>query len=190
MAAAFAQAVDGLTLPLGLLHEFTTRNDFAEFYSSSFPVFALGTQVSESDLNQTANTANEQACTELGFQDVELKEMGYAAAVPQLWRLHWRAPLDVVQWYHEAFDKAGNTGTGNIVDPQWYPLGFLGITSPDWKRSGAVLVFYDALPGQSDSQDVTVKAYRVDPIKVGATLISLRQGDDDYDNVKRWSALN
>jgi hypothetical protein len=145
MAAAFVRAVDGLTVPQGSLKEFTSRKIFAEFYSSSFPVFALESHMSESDLHQVVNMANKQASTEFGFEDADLEEMGYAAAIPQSWRLHERAPLDVVRWYHEAFDKAGTTGS--TVYPQWFPLGFLGITSSDWKRTGLVLVFYDALPG-------------------------------------------
>ncbi|KAF1845701.1 uncharacterized protein K460DRAFT_386137 [Cucurbitaria berberidis CBS 394.84] len=161
MAAAFVQTVDGVALPPGSLQEYTSRNSFPEIYSSSFPVFALASQVSESDLRQATDTINEQAWMELSFDDAELVEMGYAAAL---------RPTRV-RWYHEELNKGGTSGTD---DPQWYPLKFLDIASPDWKNTGAVLVFYAALHEQSNNENVTVKAHRVDPEKIGPTLISLR----------------
>jgi hypothetical protein len=187
MAAAFVKIVDGLTVPPGPLQQFTSRRDFAEFPSSSVPIFALEAQVSELDLKQAADKANEQACAELCFDDAELAEMGYAAAVPQPWQLHERALKDVVRWYHEDFNKSGPSSTDNV---QWYPLAFPGIDSADWRATGAVLVFYDARSRQSDNEDVVVKAYRVDSNQIGPTLISLRQGHDDHENVKRWSAMS
>jgi hypothetical protein len=183
MAAAFIQATVGLTVPPGPLQQFTSRRDFAEFYSSSFPIFALGSEISKLDLKEAADEINDQACTELGFDIAELAEMGYAAAVPQAWQLHERAPPEAVRWYHEEFKKIGTSTTD---DPQWYPLGFLGIASKDWKKTGVVLVFYDAGPG---SKDITVKAFEVNPNQIGPVLISFRQGDDDYDNVERHSKL-
>jgi hypothetical protein len=187
MDAAFIRAVNDRSVPLGSLQDFTTQNTFAEFYSSSFPVFAIGNQVSELDITKVIDTANEQACIELGFEDAELKEMGYAAAIPHPWRLSEEDPLDVVRWYQDAFDKIGSTG--DVANPQWYPLGFLGITSPNWRVEGVVLTFYNALSGQSGYQRVSVKAFRLDAEKIGLTLISLRQGDDDYESVKKHSAM-
>jgi hypothetical protein len=186
MTATFVQTVNGMTVLPGPLQRFTSRREFAEFYSSSFPVFALGTDVSRTDLREVTNQANEQARAELSFEEAELAEMGYAAAVPQAWQLYERAPQDAVRWYRNEFNKAGDSYTD---DPQWYPLGFLGITSPDWKQTGIVLIFYDAWPEHPDNENVTVKAFVVDPKKIGITLIDLRQGDDDYENVKKWSAM-
>jgi hypothetical protein len=183
MATAFIEAIEGLTVSPRPLEKFTSRNDFAEFHSSSFPLFALEPGVSESDLKAAADMINKQAATELGFGEKELAEMGYAASVPQPWQLHEKAPPDAVRWYHDKFDKEGSSETD---DPQWYPLGFLGIASKDWRETGVVVVFYDAQPG---SEDVPIKAYRADPQKIGSIAIDLRQGDDDYDNVKRHSAM-
>jgi hypothetical protein len=187
MAATFVHTVNGMAVVPGPLKRFTSRRDFAEFYSSSLPVFALGPDVPRTDLGEVANHANEQARAELGFEDVELAEMGYAAAVPQAWQLYERSPQDAVRWYHNEFNKDGDSYTD---DPQWYPLGFLGITSSNWKQTGIVLIFYDAWPGQPDNENVTVKANVVDPEKIGSTMISLRQGDDDYENVKKDSAMS
>jgi hypothetical protein len=183
MASTFIQGIKGLAMPPGPLEKFTSRNDFAEFYSSSFPLFALGSEVSESELKEAANTINKQAATELGFDDTELAEMGYAACVPQPWQLYEKTPRDAVRWYHEQFDK---DGTSETEDPQWYPLGFLGIASNDWERTGIVIVYYDAQPG---SEQVPVKAFKADSAKVGSAIISLRQGDDDYDNVMTHTAM-
>jgi hypothetical protein len=187
MDAAFVRAVNNRSVPLGSLQDFTTQNNFAEFYSSSFPVFAIGNNVSELEVTKAVDTVNEQACIDLGFEDAELKEMGYAAAIPHPWRLPEEEPLDAVRWYQDDFDKMGSTGV--IAYPQWYPLGFLGILSPDWRVKGVVLVFYDAVSGQSGNQEVSVKACRLDPEKIGLTLTSLRQGDDDYENIKKHSAI-
>jgi hypothetical protein len=131
MATTFIQEIKGLAMPPGPLGKFPSRKDFAEFYSSSFPLFALGSEVSESDLKEAANTINEQAATELGFDDAEFAEMGYAACVPKTWQLYKKAPSDAVRWYHEQFDK---DGTSETDDPQWYPLGFMGIASKDWRK--------------------------------------------------------
>ncbi|CAE7195323.1 hypothetical protein CFE70_007564 [Pyrenophora teres f. teres 0-1] len=185
MAAAFVKALSGLTVAPEPLQQFTSQNTFAEFYSSSFPVFALGSEVSESDLQQAAKVVNEQAQAELGYEDEELAEMGYAAVVPEPWQLHGRRAPDAARWYHEEFNK---DGTRSVNDPQWYPLGFLAIASSDWRDTGAVLLFYDAQHQHPKDEPVTVKAFVVDPEKIGPTIISLRQGDDDYENVKRNSA--
>jgi hypothetical protein len=186
-AAAFVSAVNNLAVPLGLLQDFTTQSSFAEFYTSSFPVFAIGHQVPQSDVNKVVDIANEQACTELSFEAAELKDMGYAAAIPRPWRLPKEDSLDAVGWYQNAFDKIGSTG--DTANPQWYPLGFLGITSPDWRIKGVVLVFYDALYGQSSNQEVSVNAHRLNPQLIGPTVICLRQGDNDYENIKKRSAI-
>jgi hypothetical protein len=185
MAAAFVEALNGLTVAPEPLQQFTSQNTFAEFYSSSFPVFALGSEMSESDLQQAAKVVNEQAQADLGFEDSELAEMGFAAVVPEPWQLHERSAPDAVRWYHEEFNKDGSRP---VNDPQWYPLGFLGIVSRGWRKTGAVLVFYDALPHHPKDEPVAVKAFVVDPEKIGPAVISLRQGDDDYENVKRYSA--
>jgi hypothetical protein len=186
MNSACVRTVNGLSLPLGPLQEFTSRNDFPEFFASSFPVFALDSHMSELDLEQVAGIANEQARVELGFDQAELREMGYVAAVPQSWQLYERGPPDAVRWYQDEFDKLASSST---TEPQWYPLGFLGITSPDWKNKGVVLVYYDALYGQACDDRVPVKAFVVDPGKIGSTLIGLRQGDTDYESIKEYSVF-
>jgi hypothetical protein len=185
MAAAFVEALNGLTVAPEPLQQFTSQNTFAEFYSSSFPVFALGSKVSKSDLQQAAKVVNEQAQAELGFEDSELAEMGYAAVVPESWQLHKRSAPDVARWYHEGFNKDGSR---TVNDPQWYPLGYLGIASSDWGKTGAVLVFYDARHQHPKDEPVAVKAFVVDPENIGPAVISLRQGDDDHENLKRNSA--
>ncbi|KAJ4347490.1 hypothetical protein N0V95_005411 [Ascochyta clinopodiicola] len=186
MAAAFVKALNGLNLAPEPLQQFTSQDTFAEFFSSSFPVFALGSEVSKSDLQQAAKVVNQQARTELGFEDLELAEMGYAAAVPEPWRLHERSAPDAARWYHKEFNK---DGSGNVSNPQWYPLGFLGIVSGNWRKTGAVLVFYDARHQHPENEPVPVKAFVVDPEKIGPTVISLRQGDDDYENIKQNDAI-
>lgn len=186
METVFVRIIDGLSVPLGLLHKFTSQNDFPKFFASSFPVFALDYRVSELDLRQVADLANEQARAELGFAEEELIEIGYAAAIPQPWQLCEKLPPDAMPWYHEQFNKFASSTSR---DPKWYPLGFLGIASLDWKKKVVVLVFYDALHNQTCDSDVPVRAFIVDPSQIGPTLISLRQGDDDYENTKKHSVI-
>lgn len=52
-----------------------------------------------------------------------------------------------------------------------------------------MLVYFDAQAGQQDDEDVVVTAYTIDHEKIGASLVSLRQGDDDIDNVRKGSCL-
>jgi hypothetical protein len=189
MAAAYVQALDGFTVRPEPLQPYTSQPSFAEFYHSSFPVFALSSQVSESDLQQAARVINNQAQESLGFSEEELAEMGYPAAVPDPWQLHEPSPREAAQWYHTDFDKRGSTGR-TIEEPQWYPLGFIGIMSDDWKKNGVVLVFYDALSDHPKDDPVPVVAFVVDPKEIGSCLISLRQGDDDIDNRKRHDAMH
>ncbi|PWO20054.1 L-alanine-DL-glutamate epimerase [Pyrenophora tritici-repentis] len=116
MAAAFVEALNGLKVAPKPLQQFTSQNTFAEFYSSSFPVFALGSGVSNSDLQQATRVINQQAEADLGYEESELAEMGYAAAVPEPWQLHERSAPDAARWYHEEFNKDGPRSAN---DPQW-----------------------------------------------------------------------
>jgi hypothetical protein len=142
MAFVFVKTVDGLSLQLGPLQKSIRRSNFPEFFESSFPVFALEPRVSESDLKQVADTVNKQAQAELGFEEADMQEMGYVATISHPWQLCERAPIDVVRWYHGEFDQSSSSRTG---EPQWYPLGLLGIPLSDWKNAGVMLVFHDAL---------------------------------------------
>lgn len=185
MAADFVEALNGMTVAPEPLQPYSSQNTFPEFYSSSFPVFALGSQVSASDLQEAATVVNEQAQAELGFEESELAEMGYAASVPEPWQLE-KSAADAACWYHEEFKK---NGSRTVDNPQWYPLGFLGVLSNEWRKTGIVLVFYDVRHQHPEDEQVAVKAFVVDPEKIGSTAISLRQGDDDYENVKQNAAL-
>jgi hypothetical protein len=175
MATDFVDALDGLTVTAEGLQQFTFQNTFPEFYSSSFAIFALGPEVSKSDLEEAAKAINEQAQAELGFDDSELAEMGYAAAVSDLCQLHQGSAPDVARYYCERFDKAGSR-TVNIV-------------SADWRKQGVVLVFYDARHRQPQAEPIAVRAFMVDSQKTGQAVISLRQGDDGYENVKKSSVM-
>lgn len=186
MAAAFDEALNHLTVVPEPLQRFTSQNTFAELYSSSFPVFALRSEVSKSDLQQAVKVVNEQAHAELGIGDSDLAEISYAAVVPEPWQLHERSASDAARWYH---DESNKDGCRTVNDPQWYPLGFLGIVSSDWRKTGAVLVFYDASHRHPKEEQVAVKAFVVDLEKIGPAVISLRQGDNDFGDVKRNSAM-
>ena len=50
-------------------------------------------------------------------------------------------------------------------------------------------MFYDARHRHPEDEPVAVKAYVVDPAKVGQAVISLHQGDDDHENVKKVSEM-
>jgi hypothetical protein len=54
------------------------------------------------------------------------------------------------------------------------------------EEDGIVVVYYDAQPG---SGQVPVKAFKADSAKVGPAIISLRHGDDDYDNLMTHTAM-
>jgi hypothetical protein len=73
------------------------------------------------------DTANQQACVYLGFNDAELEETGYLAAITETCQLQDMTPLKAMQWHHDRFSKGG-TSSGS--DPQWYLIGFLGVVSP------------------------------------------------------------
>lgn len=187
MAESFVKALQDVSVASKPLQPYTTRGSFAEFYYSSFPVFALGPQVSKDDLQQAAKVFNNQAMEELGFSEEELAEMAYAAAVPDPWQLHDRTAPDAAQWYLDSFDERG---CGTLEgEPQWYPLGFLGICSSDWKETGVVLVFYDARSSHPEEEPVPIVAYIMRPEDVGWVLIALRQGDDYIYNVKTHSEM-
>lgn len=115
--------------------------------------------------------------------------MGHPTAVSDPWQLHEPSPREAALWCRADFDKRGSTGS-TIDEPQWYPLGFIGIMSDEWKENGVVLVFYDALADNSEDSSVPVVAFVVDPKEIGSCLISLRQGDDDIDNVKGHDAMH
>ncbi|KAG9197644.1 hypothetical protein G6514_001168 [Epicoccum nigrum] len=187
MAATYVKSLDGFTVQPEPLQPYTSQPSFAEFYSSSFPVFALSSQVSEYDLQQAAKVINDQARESLGFSDEELEEMGYPAAVSDPWQLHEPSPREAALWYLTNFDKRGSS---TFEEPQWYPLGFIGIMFINWKETGVVLVFYDALAENSKHSLVSVVAFVVDPNKIGSSLISLRQGDDDIDNRRRFEEMH
>lgn len=105
---------------------------------------------------------------------------------------------EVAQWYLESFDKGFvdemEDGSKGDEDPKFYPLAFIGVDNADWneKGVGVVLVYFDVLgQGSGDSKEgVMVKACRLDAEKMGAAVVSLRQGDDDIDNVKRHCAVD
>ena len=61
MAAAYVKALDGFTVRPEPLQPYTSQLSFAEFCHSTFPGFALSSQISESDLQQAAKVINEQA---------------------------------------------------------------------------------------------------------------------------------
>jgi len=187
MANAFVQSIDSMSIPLGHLQKYTSSNSFAEFYSSTFPIFALSPEVSKTDLLQVAGKANEQAQQELGFSCAELADMGLAAGIPDHWELRKQSPPEAVRWYHDAFDCDGDSEND---EPQWYPLGFIGVLGLDWRERGVVLVYLDAQQGQTREEEITVNAYRLHAGQIGPTIVSLRQGDDDYENVKKASVID
>lgn len=120
--AAYVQAVNCLTVTSGPLPQYASQTTFAEYYSSSFPVFALGAQVSGFDLQEVAEAVNKQAQAELRVEDSELAELAYVVAIPTRWQLYEKSTPDAIQWYREEFNKHG---TGDTDNPQWYALASL-----------------------------------------------------------------
>lgn len=114
MAADFTRAIDKTSVSPGPLQKLTSRNAFPEFYSSSFPIFALTADVSKKDIHEDVDTINEQARSELGFDKAEMAEMGHVVAIPEEWQQHQRNPTDLVRWYHEELDKVG---LGSVDEP-------------------------------------------------------------------------
>lgn len=105
---AFVQAVYGLNVTLNPLQQFNSQNTFADFSSSSASCFALGSQSCEPDLQHAAEIINDQARTELVFEDSESAEMGHPAAVSKLWQLYKKTALHAVQWCFEEFGSVGD----------------------------------------------------------------------------------
>jgi hypothetical protein len=97
MAANFVETLNSLAAVSAPLRQFTSQNTFPEFYPSSVLIFAFEGAVSESGLHEAANTVNEQAQAELGFDDAELSELSYAAGVPEISQLHARSAPDTSQ---------------------------------------------------------------------------------------------
>jgi hypothetical protein len=54
---------------------------------------------------------------------------------------------------------------------------------------GVVFAFLDARHRHPKNEPVAVKVYMVDPEKVGQAVIRLRQGGDDYENLKKISEM-
>ncbi|KAF3000086.1 hypothetical protein E8E13_002599 [Curvularia kusanoi] len=160
MAANFITAVNNLRVALKLTKQYRE----GDYDHAAIPVFALGLQVSESDLQQAAKLFNDQAQTELCFKDAEMIEGGYFAAVPMSWNLHEQSAPDA------------------------FPYGFVGIASTDWEETGAVLVFYkfkDDNGHPIKDQPIPVVAFVIAAEDVGGVLIDLRQVESHIDDVKK-----
>jgi hypothetical protein len=180
----FVRALDNFKVSLDPIEQYN-NGDYAV---SSFPIFALSSQVSKSDLQQAAKVFNNQAKAEVGMSEEEFTEMGYAAAVPEHWQLHKKTALDeqtaldAAHWYLENFDKSGS-GTAEM--PQWFPFGFLEIMSNNWMETGVVSVFYNFHSDEPlEDKSVPVVAFVANPEQVGEMLIALRQCDEFIDGVK------
>lgn len=180
MAADFVKAVDNLTISADAIKQYN-NGDYAH---AAFPIFALSSQVTESDLQQAAKVFNDQAQAFIALDEEEFAEMGFAAAIPQPWHLHEKSASDAIQWHLEKFDKRGS---GTVDQPQWFPHGFLGIMSTDWKETGVVLAFYNFWyhDGQlPEDKPIPVVAFVLAPQDVGSVLISLRQTEQHINDVK------
>jgi hypothetical protein len=184
LEADFVRALGNFTVALDPIEQYN-RGDYA---FSSFPVFALSSQVSESDLQQAAKVFNDQARYQIGMNEEEYTEMGHAATVPESWDLHLRgqSERDAAHWHLENFDKRGS---GTVEIPQWFPHGFLAIVSKDWKETGVVLVFYNTgvywdPEEPREDKSIPVVSFVMNPKEVGAILITLRQTDDWIENVE------
>lgn len=185
LEADFVRALDNFTLALDPIEQYNN----GDYGVSSFPVFALSSQISKSDLQQAAKVFNDQARAEIGMSEEEFTEMGHAATVPEPWNLHLhgQSARDAAHWYLENFDKCGS---GTVEDPQWFPHGFLAIVSKDWKETGVVLVFYDYdLTKLREDKSIPVVSFMMNPKDVGQILITLRQTDNFIKNVERAYAM-
>ena len=185
LEADFVRALDNFTVALDPIAQY----DNGDYGISSFPVFALSSQVSNSNLQQAAKVFNDQARAEIGMSEEEFTDMGHAAAVTESWdlHLHGQSARDAAHWYLENFDKRGS---GTVEDPQWFPHGFLAIVSKDWKETGVVLVFYDYdLEKIREDKSFPVVSFVMNPKDVGEVLITLRQTDDFIKNVERAYAM-
>lgn len=129
---------------------------------------------------------NRQAQTELGLTASELAEMGSAALVPARWQICTKTPQEVARWYQENFSQLVS---GSAEGPEWYPLGFIALIFNGWRETGFILVYLDAWPQHPENAPVPVKAFVVDGEKIRSAVIILRQGDDDYENVKRYNQI-
>lgn len=178
MSSNFISAVQGLQVSAAPVQSFLDDNTFPDFASSSLALFGLGPEITHQVLEEVATELNKQACTSLGFEPDEFEEMGLAVMTPDTWSLGDQSPKQSIEWFLEHFPKDEKT-YNNL--PKWYPVGFIGIAEANWRDAGAVLVQYDV-----NKDDMTVKAMLLDPSKGGEALISLRQGDDDFDNIKKF----
>ncbi|PHH90545.1 hypothetical protein CDD83_3350 [Cordyceps sp. RAO-2017] len=179
MSSNFISAVRGQHVSAAPVQSFLDDNSFPDFTSSSLALFSLGPDVGRQVLAEVATELNKQACAELGFEPDEFEELGLAAQIhPDSWSLGDQSPERAVQWFIERFPK--NETIYNDL-PKWYPIGFIGVAEANWREAGVVLVQYDAKEGE-----MTVRAILLDPSNAGAALISLRQGDDDFNNIKKF----
>jgi hypothetical protein len=202
----FVRALDNLTVKPEMLEPHRpSDNCFAVF-----PVFALSAQVSEADLQQAARVFNDQAQALLCFNDKEFAGLGYYAAVPEHWQLHKKTALDeettpdeheqttpdeheqntpdeqtALDAAHRHLEEFDKTGSGTAKWPQWFPFGFLGIISNNWRETGVVSVFYNIHSDEPlEDKSVPVVAFVANPEQVGEMLIALRQCDELIDGLK------
>jgi hypothetical protein len=173
----FVQALQDMTVASEPLAQFKT----IDCSPTAFPVFALTSQVSETALQDAANSFNDQAQAELGFSDEEFAEMGVAARVPESWQLQGRSPMGAAQWFLDDFDKRGE---GTARKPQWFPYALIGIMTTDWRDNGVVVVFFKDHPALMEGEALPIVAFVASPEKVGSMINTLRQHNDHIDNVR------
>ena len=159
------------------IHEFINANCFPDFGSSSFPVFALG-PVSYPDLKHISAVVNEQARAEINFDPDEFEELGHVIDVPEQWDLNGKSIEEAVRHYFSLFDPCERLKNG---DPKWYPVGFVAALKKEWQNKGLILGYL-----QKEEGYLAFKSCVVKPDELGGCLISFRQGNAEFDHVRKF----
>lgn len=163
------------TFPRAPVRRFVDANNFPDYGLSSFPLFSLG-PVPKSTLEEISRTINEQTRDMLGFDVREYEELGLVIDIPENWDLSGKTVEEAVQDFFALMESDERLPSG---DPKWYPVSFVGVLQKDWHNKGLVMAY---LEDDKERGYLELKSCVVGSDRLGDSLISLRQGDNYFDD--------
>lgn len=140
------------------------------FEVSSFPLYSL-IDIPQDQMIEIVASINNAAQDYLGFAPGELEDLGLVANPAPEWNFSGKSLRDILD-YHAALDF---TPADGVLDPRYCALAFIVVATSSWQTEGLLLVGFDFRHQDS----IIPSSCRALPEKLGAGLISLRQGDEN-----------
>lgn len=140
------------------------------FEVSSSPIYSL-IDIPQDQMTEIATSINNAAQDYLGFGPGELEDLGLVADPAPEWDFSGKSLKDILD-YHAALDFGPADGA---LDPKYCALAFIVVTTSSWQTEGLLLVGFDL---RTEGSVIPSSCHAL-PEKLGAGLISLRQGDEN-----------